>query len=436
MEEKNIENIGNSLTEGLTNSYINNYIITANPNEIINAGDTGDIIVFVSNGKGIFNQDKEKSDDLLTPFTDIYIGNEHIAGGFGFKDINTRDNVLKNIARLEETTNTHYEILNSEITNIRESKSNPIQVHAGKRFIKMNNGDEYELAITTNNILYFVKHHRATINDIEIRYYLNDEKDMIRTIDSTSDDINISVFDTMNIIGFSVVVEASDNISRLDLNYIMPNLDDDVITGEGKTITIGNFNVNAPVYQIHEEFFKLPENAEEQKYVWLERFDIDLKDENGNLKPYAISAVNHNNYDFQFKVNVKTDKFDSSSFYTNKLSFTNPVFYFNHTNEHAIINDLSLLNDIDFVKIDEENTVVINHGETASYGFIMIPYYFVNELYDISFYYEDQLVIKTDFDLCPDVRINNTDVDYKQYRTPHKYTGVITWRFKLTPKFI
>lgn len=431
-ETKTIGTSGNSLIEGLTNSYINNYIITSNPNEIINAGDTGDIIVFVSNGKGIFSQDKEKPESNITPYTDIYIGNEHIAGGFGFKDIKTRENVLTDITRIEEKADTYYDVLNTEISQIRESKENPIGVHEGKRFIRLDNGDEYELSITSNNILYYTKHHRITVNDIEILYYLNNDMEGEPfVINKNTKDLKISVFDTVQVVGLNIVTETSDDILRIDLHYIAPNFDDNIGTKEGKLTTVGKYTDYNLVYKIHEENFENKTAPGEEKYVWLERFSITFDE------AYSISAKDHMNYDFQFRVDVKTDRYDSATLYTPPISFTHPIFYYNDVNNlFTPIYESSGLNEIDNVKIGEDNLITINHGTTPSYGCILVPYYFVDDLYNIDFYYEDQLIIRTDFDLFTDIEINNSEVFYKPYRTPNKYMGEIKWRFKLTPKYI
>ena len=82
---------------------ISYYIITDSKQEVINNDGTGNIIVLTSDGKGATTEDVLNSDNSYLYYRDLYVGDEHIAGGFGFKDITTRDNILFDIKDLQKS---------------------------------------------------------------------------------------------------------------------------------------------------------------------------------------------------------------------------------------------------------------------------------------------------------------------------------------------
>ena len=424
-EIDNILNAGNSLMDlTIENSYIN-YYITDNPNRLLQSGDNGDMIIYVSDGIGVFEQDKERNTDIKNTYTDIYIGNEHIAGGFGFKDINTRNKVLNDITYIASVQTEHYTYLNQKVSFIENSKINPVSINETKRFIQLDNGDEYELRINSRNEISVIKNHRVSINDVDILYYLNDEVSNIQTLNLKDTTKFISVEDIINIVGFNAVVESSEYIMSFNLSYIMPKFDDNNKLNTEISKNINTVNAENECYKLTEVSYPI---IEDEKYVWISRFEETFD------TPITIRSYNNLNYDIRFRLIARTDKYDSAIIYTPSIKFTHPIYYFCSA-AYGInsIEGLTGVNKIVDYKLNENNRLVFTHDiNDPSYGFILIPRYWYDDGYRPEFYFYDQLSIRTDFDFDDEnASLSIAGIQYTKYRTPNMYNGMVEWDFKL-----
>lgn len=424
-EIDNTLNTGNSLMDlTIENSYIN-YYITDNPNRLLQSGDNGDMIIYVSDGIGVFEQDKERNTDIKNTYTDIYIGNEHIAGGFGFKDINTRNKVLNDITYIASVQTEHYTYLNQKVSFIENSKINPVSINETKRFIQLDNGDEYELRMNSRNEISVIKNHRVSINDIDILYYLNDEVTNIQTLNLKDNTKFISVEDVINIVGFNAVVESSEYIMSFNLSYIMPKFDDNNKLNTEISKNINTVNAENECYKLTEVSYPI---IEDEKYVWISRFEEKFD------TPITIRSYNNLNYDIRFRLIARTDKYDSAIIYTPSIKFTHPIYYFCSA-AYGInsIEGLTGVNKIVDYKLNENNRLVFTHDiNDPSYGFILIPRYWYDDGYRPEFYFYDQLSIRTDFDFDDEnASLSIAGIQYTKYRTPNMYNGMVEWDFKL-----
>ena len=403
------------------NAFINHYYITDDPNTIISAGDNGDIIIYVSNGEG-FENDRDR-EDKENPYTDIYVGNEHIAGGFGFKDINTRNKVLTDIQDLNIKEEQNFTYLNQKLTALENSKNYPVSVHENKRFITFDNGDEYELTMNSRNVISLLKHHRITVNDLDIRYYLNNDTENVKTLNIKDESIFVSVSDTINIVGFDVVVESSENIAKFDLSYIMPVFDNGNPTYSEVSKGIDSLSPSNECYQLTEVNYEI---AEGEKYVWISRFEENFE------TPKTIRAYNNLNYSIKLRLIAKTETNDSIVVFSPSISFTHPIYYATSIFEYeeSFENFKNVKEIVDY-KLNENNRLVFEHDKTIpSYGFILVPRYWYDSGYIGEFYYHDQLSIQMAFEYGNNsITINN--IQYTQYRTPKMYNKTVTWDFKL-----
>ena len=149
-------------TQQLEISY---YIITDSKQEVINNDGTGNIIVLTSDGQGATNEDVLNSDSSYLYYRDLYVGDEHIAGGFGFKDITTRDNILFDIKGLQDSVVNINEILaNSNISNIADNK---LSIDTRHDSFTIDNTD-YVLEITESNKLRLNRIDRLSFDQIKL----------------------------------------------------------------------------------------------------------------------------------------------------------------------------------------------------------------------------------------------------------------------------
>ena len=149
-------------TQQLEISY---YIITNSKQEVINNDGTGNIIVLTSDGQGATNEDVLNLDSSYLYYRDLYVGDEHIAGGFGFKDITTRDNILFDIKDLQESVVNINEILaNSNISNIADNK---LSIDTRHDSFTIDNTD-YVLEITESNKLRLNRIDRLSFDQIKL----------------------------------------------------------------------------------------------------------------------------------------------------------------------------------------------------------------------------------------------------------------------------
>lgn len=416
---------GNTLLD-LTyeNTYIN-YYITNQTTRLIESGDNGDLIIYVSDGTGVFDQDRKRETDLNNTYTDIYVGNEHIAGGFGFKDIETRNNVLSDIINITKLEEEHYLEVKQELTYISNSKINPVTINETKRFIQLDNGDEYELKMNSRNEISLVKNHRITINDIEIVYLLNNETEerILKLSDKTK---FVSTFDDIKIVGFNVITESSDYVKSFNLAYVMPKFDKNMSIGIDKTEDIGSTTADELCVSITDINYKL---SEDEKYVWLSTFKERFE------QPITIKCYNNLNYDIKFRLIARTENYDSAVIYTPSFKFIHPIYYFvyeNYTIPVSIteIPDVKTLIEYNF---NENIRLKFNHIN-ESYGFVLIPRYWYDLGYRPEFYFYDQLSIRTTFNYG-DIETNSltiNDQNYIIYRTPNKYkNGLVEWDLNL-----
>lgn len=416
---------GNTLLD-LTyeNTYIN-YYITNQTTRLIESGDNGDLIIYVSDGTGVFDQDRKRETDLNNTYTDIYVGNEHIAGGFGFKDIETRNNVLSDIVNITKLEEEHYLEVKQELTYISNSKINPVTINETKRFIQLDNGDEYELKMNSRNEISLVKNHRITINDIEIVYLLNNETEehVLKLSDKTK---FVSTFDDIKIVGFNVITESSDYVTSFNLAYVMPKFDKNMSIGIDITKPIDSTTADELCVSITDINYKL---SEDEKYVWLSTFKERFE------QPITIKCYNNLNYDIKFRLIARTKNYDSAVIYTPSFKFIHPIYYFVYENYTipVLITDIPDVKTLIEYNFNENIRLKFNHIN-ESYGFVLIPRYWYDLGYRPEFYFYDQLSIKTSFNYG-DIETNSltiNDQNYIIYRTPNKYkNGLVEWDLNL-----
>ena len=152
------ESVYNLNSVGNTKQYIDNYIITSNNKTITDQDGKGNIIVLISNGNGVTTNDINNIN-----YVDLYVGDEHIAGGFGFKNINERNEfisyTLNNSVKINKLSE---DLVNydNQLTHI-ENTINNIQT-------QQLNIDETHNYLYVNDKYKYVLEYRGTESDDEI----------------------------------------------------------------------------------------------------------------------------------------------------------------------------------------------------------------------------------------------------------------------------
>lgn len=374
-------------TQQLEISY---YIITNSKQEVINNDGTGNIIVLTSDGQGATDEDVLNSDSSYLYYRDLYVGDEHIAGGFGFKDITTRDKVLFDIKGLQESVVTINEILtNSNISNIANTK---LSIDTRNDSFTIDNTD-YVLEITESNKLRLNRIDRLSFEQIKL---CSDSKTL------EEDNLVIPVNSSIRFNKLEFVCSGSYPLYDLTLF---------------STKNTQNYNLtesNSLIYNEYHQSFDTESTAFTGKY------EISFDD-----KPiiFSSSVVQ----EVQLHIALSNTNGESIVKYLPKIIFKAPFYwmcsgYFDsNSNISNVVNKQYGLTEGNPTKFEMK----FEHGLEETYGWLFIPYQYLTSNSNIELLFDGNLQIKTNWELMWDININN--INYKTFRTSVPYKGDVSW---------
>lgn len=465
-------------------SYINNYIVTDNPNILEQSDNSGNMIIYVtSDGSSPIENDIIASSSYT--YKDLYIGDEHIAGGFGFKDISTRNEVIEQVGYMYS----YFPDIQSDIETLKEvtqKEINQITIDDKNDLIKINN-EEYKLNITDGNKLQIKHSSRLTINSCKLYFKIKDSN--YSYIDVTLGDIdnddNLTSYDLSLL--QTTLFTGRDKLS--DRDKIAADVNQDGIINSSDVEVLKNDieqnNIKTVRYYPNDKEYYLEYNSEDvyipidsqieitkieldcsgssllsgiklaysvnttSNYIYLNNSSIDSF--NTNIDNTEVLTIYDETYDtfndkyftgkyifpinqsideelnecfYQFRFIVQDETNDNVAIYFPKLYFQSPI-YFGTSEDNS---DISLSNKSSILlgKYDNELNLNFFHGEIETYGIIMIPGSIYYKGFTPNFTFNDSLKIDIDLEMGKTTpSLNNTN--YIQYHTPEKYKDTVSW---------
>jgi hypothetical protein len=385
------ESIYNLFSVGDNNKPINDYIITDDSNIISSEDGSGNIIIYMSNGEGVMLNELTK-----TTYTDLYIGDEHIAGGFGFKNIQDRNYTYSYISyTLQEITGIYNSIneINHELEKSNEKLNNlDVSLHSNKVSVNQNNNSfyvddkKYSLNVK-NNLLYINKESVFNIYDIKIYYNIIENDITVSENNYISLHENKKVIIPTNKVIYITKImlnfEHSSNITKYDILYTKT----DIYTNDTEEVELfsdvsddeGNLRNLSNIYKITDYDNNSSVDLFSGQYI------IDLSKEKNRL---LIDLFDF--YDVKLGLIVRlTDKFnDFIDIHLPEILVYNPIYYGvkkdNNTTELT-----SIFCDYSPNMSSSLNLTINNLNDTEQYLVIYIPnymYYLHKNTFKIKFY--------------------------------------------------
>lgn len=374
-------------TQQLEISY---YIITDSKQEVINNDGTGNIIVLTSDGQGATSEDVLNSDSSYLYYRDLYVGDEHIAGGFGFKDITTRDNILSYIKDLQNSVVNINEILaNSNISNIDDNK---LSIDTRHDSFAIDNTD-YVLEITESNKLRLNRIDRLSFDQIKL--YSD-----VKTLETENLVIPVNSSITFNKLEFV----CSGSYPLADLTVF-------------STKDTQNYNLSESNSLIYNEYHQ---SFDPESTAFTGKYEISFDD-----KPIKFSSST--NKEVQLHIALSDTNGESIVKYLPKIIFKAPFYwmcsgYFDsNSNISNIDNKQYGLTEGNPTKFEMK----FEHGLEETYGWLFIPHQYLTSNSNIELLFDGNLQIKTNWELMWDININN--INYKTFRTSVPYKGDVSW---------
>lgn len=437
---------------GKGNYEIKKYIITDNPQTLLRNDNTGNIIVYQSDGEPISFADFDNED-----YRDLYIGDEHVAGGFGFKNVSTRNEILKSVTEeIPETLksmDSRLDIIEQVFGSIGDDYQDPnIKVNPQYNTIETSYG-VYKLVYETGEL--------RVVNDVKPNIY--DVKLTFEDTTVTDKEIyNHDIFKPFKLSKLSFIYEGTAEPEAFYLSYrgMIKNITDYDIDVIGKYNNPVKMRFNRLNWGVDKEgepttkyikdiqslyFLKNPNKYPNSVQILVEitfnnfeMFGSELKDFEDEYL-FRLAIIDKNN-----KKVVKT---------IGHATLTYPIYYgaYKYVDTVDGINDFvkntvtkvfskTFINDFDTI-----NDIVYHHTTRKTYGWLFIP----KTIYGLpverpSLWFNGDIYLKTKWHSHNDCTINGTDMidlenpeeytmskDYIVYYTPNEYANEVKWQIKL-----
>lgn len=338
--------------------------------------------------------------------TDIYIGDEHIAGGYGFNEEETPNEILERIKVLEEKT---WE--DGYKSNQTETEThNPVTIDNKDNKIFIDDCI-YELKlkdIEDSQELYIDKYVRPSIFDIEFWYIKS---------------------------GQEVKYEAGEMIcDSVGVNSCIPSR------------IIFNYNGS---YDLTENDIKIITNDNSLRILEIEKTSISINDrilddtisDKIRQKRIIITFSNKDKENFISKIgnqecvvnlSIKVELENNTINLTKQFStwsFTYPCIY--GTEMSSFYDELSDNHNVFSLTFNNSCEVMFNHGNTETYGFVYVPKNVLGKYIEV----KDIICLSNSSNIRFSWKMVNSrtfsKVHYWALQTPQQYKGDVTWTFSL-----
>lgn len=393
---------------------IGNYIITNNAQVLANADDTGDIIIYVSDGEPFSDNDFDNE-----KYHDLYIGDEHVAGGFGFKDIKTRNNMITNVSNLltrvsQAETKIQYLIDNENQTNVEgpnlkvESRYSYIETSYGKYWL------DYD-AKTGN--LRVLNDELPNLSDIKVTYNTN----KIASLDNNE----INVFSNVNLSNVEFIYSGTEDPVSFYIYYTKTigtkSTDYDFAGKYDSPVNLNSLSFSFPLKNAVKEYMLTNPNKNPNTKQFLIKIDCQ-----SNSIFTTTGMQDEGSYELKVIVtDAKGRKCISS---LAKFQIMAPIGYISS----------KMLPTDPFTNVilgnDSEKfyDMKVSHGLTPTFAWVFLPMGIMNDLEyeEPTFYYNGDFKAKVKWTNYGDPTEYNGK-RYKIYISPEQYIGDIDWQIQV-----
>ena len=443
------------LTIGSKEKQIDKYIITDNKSTVRANADTGNIVILTNNnGTGLSDEEYDQNDENHF-YNDLYIGDEHIAGGYGFTSPFVRDKILALPGQLQTLTEKVESYHKDSITGGDNGDNSLIEqkITIDPEYYKIDTGDKkYELILDeATQQLSFHTTQKPTISNIVLTYVVEPPSGPIRYYDDIPDSIH-KVTDNVNAVHkYSYITfdyEGNDDIESfyLSYNYEVTGkefTDSDIYTSwyDYSLDFLGKFNeplnVNeskAGLYEV-EDLYRL-KDPEYNPNINQKRYKITFGDKIYNR--FATSIGNKEAI-INMKLHVITTNKTKISKSFKRWTFTHPCLFFTDSNPDETHGNANSSNSNSFILTHNTPAVRVSfsHNAQDSYCILYVPQSILNKYFD-----EEDLVcevagsgIKIKWESGGKsenmLGVNMQEIQYRKFYSTQKYKGITVWNFSL-----
>jgi hypothetical protein len=408
---------------GENNQPINDYIITDYKDVVTNQDGSGNVIIYISDGEGVMSHDINRD-----KYTDLYIGDEHVAGGFGFKNINDRNYTYSYISYTLNEIDKIYDSISYISTNISdiENELNNFSNNIDSKNIRINQNKnyfyidkkKYVLSINDNNLLSVTKESMFNVYDVKIYYNIIENGSIISENNCISlYGNNKTIIPPNRKLEFTKIIfnfEHSQEIKRYDILYnIIDEKTNDYIE---QTLYGDEYSNNI------NNIFKLT--------------DYDIEDSNIDLfsgqyaieLPNIIDCINLEELsDIKIRLIFRlTDKFNN---YVDSIlpdiCIFNPIYYGIKVNTDTSLSSMYC----DYMGTSNSLSLHFDCGDTEKYLVIYIPeYMYYLHRNNIKISLNKQLNIQINWNISEEPKsLANNSINFVEFISPYKYKGTSDW---------
>ena len=424
-----LENVGKG------NKTLKDYIITKNPQVLLQNEDTGNIIVYMSDGEPFSFGDFENNE-----YRDLYIGDEHVAGGYGFKNISVRNDILNKVT--EEfpdnfvTIDDRLKVIEQVFGSIGDDYNDPnIVVNPLYNTFETSYG-VYKLDYQ-NGELRVVNDVKPNIFDIKLTFGTGDNEVTV----TDKEVYNHSIFDPLKLSKITFIYEGTAEpeafyISHRGLIKHSYEYDIDDVGKYNNPIKMnftrmnwGQDNDDEPTTKMIKDinslyFLKNPNKYPNSVQILVEILFNDWEIFGSDLTNYedeyllrmgiidknnkkVVKTIGHMTVSYPFYFGTSVGKPDIDT--TVKEVFTQKFF-----------NNFEDINDMTFY-----------HSTSATTGWLFVPKtVFGVPLGRPTIWYEGDITLKTKWE-NKEYNCLIGQQDYIVYNTPNMYAGEVSWKIKL-----
>lgn len=440
-----------------TRSYLSYYVITDTPSTAREYKDTGSIVILTNHpakNPEDFVGENEYGDKFAIEYpgtylyTDLYVGDEHIAGGYGFDSPFTRDQILSlpdKLQKIEERIDGYHLGEDNETPdNPGESKEQKT-VQVDPIYNIVDTGDKlFELSLDeTDQSLSFLVSHKPIIRNAVLTYVVENQLTGETYYYEQLPDLDYrEVTKSKKYSYITFDYEGNDDLYAFYITYSFdikgytPNnssdYDNDFIGSFAKPIKIDyNNGVIEDLHVLKDPSYH-PDVVQRRIRIY---FNKEIQDK------FVENSYFEGIIRYRLHVLTTSKTLTKISFDICKLGFTFPCFYkVGKPDSWESINSSST-DWGSFIMVPQNDSVRVmfrHEGETEDYEYLLVPQTILKhtlDLLDINCVLDTSNVKfkwATDDDgFKLDALNRDKQINYYKLRSPQKYKGQVIWNFSI-----
>lgn len=445
--------------DGIVGSYLSYYVITDSVDIGRNYKDTGNIVILRDHPASSYLGENEYGnlEDEQYPgaylYTDLYVGDEHIAGGYGFNSPLTRDRILNlpdELEKLKDDVNNLKQSSDQDNPGIDDPTTSDNRITVDNVYNIVDTGDkQFKLDFNkgTQQLSFFVT-HKPTINDITLTYEIhNPITGDIYYYDQSKTEMEYNEVTRTHVYSYLVFdYEGNDDLSAFYMTYSFDVkgrtqnnssiYDNDFIGTFYEPVPI-IFNDPSPAYPVTFEDMVIVKDPNYHPDVVQRRIKVNFS---GTIQDKFMEN-SHFEGIIRYRIHLITQNSTKVSKDVCRMAFTFPCFYSVGTNVpwDLINSNNSQWSSFIMTHDHDSQSITFRHFEETSLPeILLVPQRILGKTLDKKdiVCVLEQSGVRFEWDTSNGSGLvlglnGDPAIIYYQLTSPHPYKGDVTWNFSI-----